>query len=192
MKQADKDVVIIGGGQAGLAVGYYLKRAGCDFVILDAEECAGGAWLHGWDSLRLFSPAEYGSLPGWQMPPGAGGAFPSRDEVIDYLGRYERRYDLPVKRPVRVRTVVREDGALRVETDRGRWLARAVVSATGTWSRPFIPAFSGAEFFEGKRIDPTQISGSPALSPHSVRRHACRLHPLQPRPELFRSWPPSC
>jgi cation diffusion facilitator CzcD-associated flavoprotein CzcO len=152
MTQARTDVAIVGGGQAGLAVGYYLKRAGRDFVILDAQDRPGGAWLHGWDSLTLFSPAEYGSLPGWQMPPSRGGGFPGRDEVIDYLGRYERRYDLPVMRPVQVRAVVREDGVLRVETDHGSWRARAVVSATGTWSHPYIPAYPGAELFEGEQL----------------------------------------
>ena len=62
------DIVIIGGGQMGLSLGYYLRRAGADFLILDAEDGAGGAWRHGWDSLRLFSPAGYSSLPGWLMP----------------------------------------------------------------------------------------------------------------------------
>src|SRR3546814_4940112 len=66
-----RDIVIIGGGQMGLSLGYYLRRAGADFVILDAEAGPGGAWRHGWDSLRLFSPAGYSSLPGWLMPPPA-------------------------------------------------------------------------------------------------------------------------
>ncbi|WP_225011289.1 FAD-dependent oxidoreductase, partial [Klebsiella pneumoniae] len=70
MTERKIDVAIIGGGQAGLATAYHLRRAGIDFVILDGEVAPGGAWRHGWDSLRLFSPAAYSSLPGWPMPPG--------------------------------------------------------------------------------------------------------------------------
>lgn len=75
------DIIIVGGGQMGLALGYYLKRAKADFLILDAGEAAGGAWRHGWDSLRLFSPAGYSSLPGWLMPPPAHEGYPTRDIV---------------------------------------------------------------------------------------------------------------
>ena len=118
------DVVVIGGGQAGLVAGYYLRRAGLDFVILDAQARAGGAWLHGWESLRLFSPAEYSSLAGWQMPPSADG-FPGRDAVIACLAAYEARYDLPVHRPHHAaRTAPRrcgrtvDPGSLRVRGSR--------------------------------------------------------------------------
>ena len=91
---------VIGGGQAGLAVAYYLRRAGLDFRVLRRGRRPGGAWAHGWDSLRLFSPAAYSSLPGWPMPSrGAGDGYPTRDEVIDYLARYEARYGFPVERP---------------------------------------------------------------------------------------------
>ena len=86
-------VVVIGGGQAGLAVAYYLRRARVDHVVLDDQESPGGAWWHTWPSLRLFSPAEFSSLPGWQMPATQDGN-PDAEHVIDYLTRYERRYDL--------------------------------------------------------------------------------------------------
>ncbi|WCE38511.1 FAD-dependent oxidoreductase [Brevibacterium sp. BDJS002] len=72
------DVVVIGGGQAGLAAGYFLRRAGLDFVILDDQEQPGGAWQHGWQSLRMFSPAQYSPLPGWSMPAQVGETFPHR------------------------------------------------------------------------------------------------------------------
>jgi putative flavoprotein involved in K+ transport len=62
------DVIVIGGGQAGLSVGYYLRRTGLDYVILDGQSEPGGAWLHGWDSLQLFSPAQWSSIPGWLFP----------------------------------------------------------------------------------------------------------------------------
>ena len=88
---ADLDVIVIGGGQAGLATAYYLRRAGLQYGVLDAAEKPGGAWNHGWDSLRLFSPSSWSSLPGWPMPPKTGVDYPTRDDVIEYLGAYEER-----------------------------------------------------------------------------------------------------
>lgn len=85
------DIAIIGGGQAALSVAYYLRRSIYSFVILDAEASPGGAWLHGWDSLRLFSPSTWSSLSGWQMPP-TETTYPGRDQVVDYLRHYESRY----------------------------------------------------------------------------------------------------
>src|SRR3546814_5118983 len=109
----------------GLSLGYYLRRAGADFVILDAEAGPGGAWRHGWDSLRLFSPAGYSSLPGWLMPPPAHEGYPTRDGVLDYLARYEARYEFPIKRPVRVESIERAGDRLAVVTDKGRFAAQA-------------------------------------------------------------------
>lgn len=146
------DVVIIGGGQAGLATGYYLRRSGLDFVILDAGAEAGGAWRRAWGSLRLFSPAAYSSLPGWPFPPREGIAYPSRDDVIDYLTRYEARYQLPVRRPVHVTAVVPDGEYLSVETNQENYRSRAVVSATGTWSTPFIPDYLGYDLFRGRLL----------------------------------------
>ena len=114
MKAPDHAVAIIGGGQAGLAVAYYLRRAGLDVHIFDAGDGPGGAWVHGWDSLRLFSPAAYSSLPGWPMPPAARDGFPTRDEVIDYLTRYEARYGFPVERPKAVDAVEPAGAHLRL------------------------------------------------------------------------------
>jgi cation diffusion facilitator CzcD-associated flavoprotein CzcO len=145
------DVVVIGGGQAGLAVGYYLRRTALAFVILDGEAGPGGAWRHTWDSLRLFSPAPYSSLPGWMMP-GDRTSMPSRDAVIEYLTAYEARYQLPIQRPIEVRAVRRQANGLLVSSDRGDYTARAVVSATGTWRKPFIPDYPGRELFEGVQI----------------------------------------
>ncbi|HET9017253.1 MAG TPA: ArsO family NAD(P)H-dependent flavin-containing monooxygenase [Thermomicrobiaceae bacterium] len=145
------DVTIVGGGQAGLAVGHYLRRTGLDFAILDAEPEPGGAWRHTWESLRLFSPARWSSLPGWVMP-GGPDYYPSRDEVLRYLAAYEARYRLPVVRPARVTAVRREGDRLRLESDAGTWSARAVVSATGTWSHPYVPDYPGRERFRGRQI----------------------------------------
>jgi len=144
------DVVIIGGGQAALATAYFLRRTGLSFVMLDAEDGPGGAWRHGWDSLRLFSPATWSSIAGWMMPPVQEGY--TRDHVIDYLTRYEARYQFPVQRPVRVTTVERINGALRVHAQQGHWDAKSVVSATGTWSNPHIPSYRGTELFLGQQL----------------------------------------
>ncbi|MFE7750725.1 ArsO family NAD(P)H-dependent flavin-containing monooxygenase [Streptomyces sp. NPDC057428] len=153
------DVVVIGGGQAGLAAGYHLRRQNLDFVILDAQPTPGGAWQRTWDSLRLFSPAAYSSLPGWLMPVQNGTEYPDADHVVQYLSAYEERYALPVQRPVRARAVHRDGERLRVETDRGAWSARAVVSATGTWWRPFLPAVPGRETFAGRQLHTVQYRG---------------------------------
>lgn len=110
-----------------------------------------GAWQHTWDSLHLFSPAQWSSLPGWLMP-AASGQYPSRDHVIRYLAEYERRYEIPVRRPVHVHAVSRRDDGLLVSTDSGEWQAKAVVSATGTWGHPYIPDYPGQGSFEGDQL----------------------------------------
>ncbi len=145
------DVVVIGGGQAGLSVGYYLRRTSLNYVILDGQSEPGGAWLHGWESLQLFSPAQWSSLPGWLFP-GKHDRYPTRAEVISYLTQYEERYQLPVLRPVQVMTVTRLGGEFEIRTTKGIFKSRAVVSATGSWQNPFIPDYSGREEFEGVQI----------------------------------------
>ncbi|MEU9279691.1 ArsO family NAD(P)H-dependent flavin-containing monooxygenase [Streptomyces sp. NPDC048341] len=148
----DTQVVIVGGGQTGLAAGYHLRRLGVDFVILDAQSTPGGAWQHTWDSLHLFSPAAFSSLPGRLMPPQPGEEYPDAAHAVAYLRDYEKRYEIPVERPVRVQGVHRDGGLLRVETDSGTWRARAVISATGTWWRPFLPATPGRADFGGRQL----------------------------------------
>ncbi|CAM3092167.1 NAD(P)/FAD-dependent oxidoreductase [Komagataeibacter xylinus] len=147
------DVVIVGGGQAALAASYFLRRTGLTYVILDNGAQAGGAWVHGWDSLHLFSPASYSSLPGWPMPDTPDGSYPTRDEVLDYLRRYEARYTPPIRRPVTVGRVERAGGKfLNIRTNADDFLSRAVIGATGTWSAPFVPDVAGHEFFGGTQI----------------------------------------
>jgi hypothetical protein len=151
------DIVVIGGGQAGLAAGYFLRRTPLSFVILDDAAVPGGAWQHAWDSLTLFSPAQWSSLPGWPMPVPPGGGYPPRDAVIAYLAAYEARYALPVRRPVRVAAVRRAGDRLLVEAADGRsWRARAVISATGTWNHPWIPDVPGRDAFRGLQLHSAQ------------------------------------
>ncbi len=155
-------VAIVGAGQAGLASGYYLRRAGLrageDFVIVDAADGPGGSWPRMWEGLRLFSPSSVSSLPGWMMPPwnDAEHGFPPRQHVVDYLTAYEQRYDLAPLRPHRVTSVSRADkdphGRLLLQAKGLEVSARVVVSATGTWDRPFWPTYPGAEEFRGHQL----------------------------------------
>ncbi|MEV4160801.1 ArsO family NAD(P)H-dependent flavin-containing monooxygenase [Nonomuraea dietziae] len=157
------DVLVIGGGQAGLAAGYYLRRAKADFVILDAQDRPGGAWQHAWPSLRLFSPAQYSSLPGRMMPAPSGGGYPSAEDTVAYLTDYERRYELPVIRPATVHAVRRGGERLLVETGAGTWRARVVISATGTWWRPYVPHHPGIRDFRGRQLHTVNYQGPEPL-----------------------------
>ena len=155
----DVDVVVVGGGQSALALAYYLRRTKLTFVVLDAGDRPGGAWNQTWESLRLFSPAQWSSLPGRLMPGGTS-YYPHRDEALAYLTDYEERYSVPVERPVRVSGVRRAEGGLVVDTDAGVWTARAVVSATGTWSAPNVPSFADQVRFRGRVIHSAEYRSS--------------------------------
>lgn len=144
----DRDVIVVGGGQSALAVGYYLRRTELSYAMLDDGRAPGGAWQHTWASLRLFSPAQWSSLPGRLMR--GTSYYPTRDEALAYLADYEARYALPIVRPVRVFRIERAGERLRIVTDGGAWTARAVVSATGTWSAPNVPRFPGQLCFAGR------------------------------------------
>ena len=145
------DVIVIGGGQSGLACGYYLRRHKLNFLLLDKEEKCGGAWLHAWDSLTLFSPAEHSSLPGWLMPKSKN-LFPLKQEVIDYLCQYEKRYELPIERSVIVKNITSENKVFKIYTNKGIYFSKAVISAAGTWNNPFIPKIKGIDTFKGIQI----------------------------------------
>jgi len=148
---SDLDVVVVGGGQSALAIGYYLRRASLSYAILDVARAPGGAWQHTWASLRLFSPAQWSSLPGRLMPGGTS-YYPTRDEALAYLADYEAHYALPIVRPVRVSSVQRAGERLRVIADTGAWIARAVVSATGTWAAPNVPRVADQHRFAGRIV----------------------------------------
>ena len=145
------DVAVLGAGQAGLSAAYYLRRFGLDFVVLDSGAGPGGAWQHRWPSLRLGTAHHVHDLPGLAMPDRDETA-PASEVVSDYFAAYEREFALPVHRPVAV-AAVRDAGArLHVETSTGTWAARAVVNATGTWGKPFWPAYPGRETFRGRQL----------------------------------------
>lgn len=143
------DVIVIGGGQSALATGYYLRRTTLSYIILDREEAPGGAWQHAWDSLTLFSPALWCSLPGVIMP-GGKEHYPGKQEAVDYLTAYEERYQLPVIRPVIVKSVKKENGLFIVSTTKDTYYAKVVVSATGSYHSPVIPDIPNKGSFKGR------------------------------------------
>ena len=132
------DVIIIGGGQAGLALGYYLAQQGRRFLILEAADQVGHSWRSRWDSLRLITPCPYNSLPGMPFP-GDPWTFPTKDEVADYLAHYVRTFDLPLRLGTRVSSVRAEGDAFVVRMADSAFEARNVVCATGPFQRPFLP-----------------------------------------------------
>jgi putative flavoprotein involved in K+ transport len=157
------ETVVVGGGQAGLAVGYHLARRKREFVILDAHERIGDAWRTRWDSLRLFTPARYDGLPGWRFPAPAW-SFPTKDEMADYLEAYAARFGLPVRNGVRVDGVAREGGRYVVTAGDERIEADNVVIAAGAHRTPRLPAFAS-------ELDPqiVQLHSSEYRGPAQLR-----------------------
>lgn len=146
------DVIIVGGGQAGLSMAYFTKRITDNYTILEKQDEPGGSWLRTWDSLRLFSPTEFSSLSGWAMPKGED-EYPTKQEFINYLIAYEQRYKFPMKRGVEVVSVTCINNVYLVALNNGEVLeTKALVSCTGTSSGPFIPKYKGIENFKGSQI----------------------------------------
>ncbi|MFQ5930767.1 MAG: flavin-containing monooxygenase [Nitrospiraceae bacterium] len=135
------ETLIIGGGQAGLSVGYHLARRGLSFVIVDANERIGDSWRKRWDSLRLFTPARYNGLPGMPFPAPAH-SFPSKDEMADFLVGYAARFELAVRHGVRVNRLWREGDRLVATAGDRRFEAENVVVAMATHQVPRVPPFA--------------------------------------------------
>lgn len=152
------DSVVIGAGQAGLSASYHLKRRGLRHVVVDHNALPGGAWQHRWDSLTMNDVHGVADLPGHPLTSGLG-TEQANEFVPAYFADYERTFDLPVVRPVTVTTVRDADGRLFVDSDAGQWLARTVVNATGTWTRPFIPHYPGVERFAGAQFHTATYPG---------------------------------
>src|SRR4051794_8489938 len=143
MSVARYETVVIGGGQAGLATGYFLSRLGRSFVILDADTRVGDSWRRRWDSLRLFTPARRDGLPGMRFP-GPRHSFPTGAELADYLEAYAARFDLPVRTGVRIDALGRgPDGRFLLAAGNRRFAADHVVLATGPFQKPRRPDFAG-------------------------------------------------
>jgi putative flavoprotein involved in K+ transport len=137
------EVVVVGGGQAGLAIGHHLAAQGRGFTILEAAAEPAAAWRSRWDSLTLFTPVRHDSLPGLAFE-GDPGHYPSRDEVVAYLTGYARHFDLPVRLGTPVRSLRREDGAYVLDAGDRALSADQVVVATGPFQAPRVPAIAGA------------------------------------------------
>lgn len=132
------DVLVIGGGQAGLAMGYYLQRTGCDFVIVDGASEIGDSWRSRWDSLVLFTPRQFDNLPGLPFP-GEADTYPTKDEVATYLKTYAATFDLPVRTNTRISKVVKEGDRFVAAADDASIEATQVVVTTGPFQTPFVP-----------------------------------------------------
>jgi len=151
MKRSDTEVpdvemfetIVIGGGQAGLSVGYYLKRQGGSFVILDANERIGDSWRKRWDSLRLFTPAKLDGLAGMRFP-APRNSFPTKDDMASYLERYAVHFWLPVRSGVRVERLFKQGARYVVKAGTLELEAEHVVVAMAGYQRPKLPTFAGA------------------------------------------------
>lgn len=132
------DVVVVGAGQAGLAMGYFLARQGRRFVILERSDSIGAAWRERWESLTLFTPRRYNGLPGLPFP-GDPDGYPTRDEVIAYLERYAEKFELPIELNSNARRLTTDDGRFLLEVDGRTIRADQVVVATGPFQEPYVP-----------------------------------------------------
>ena len=135
------ETLVLGGGQAGLSVGYYLAQRDRPFVILDANERVGDSWRKRWDSLRLFTPARYNGLSGMPFP-GPADSFSTKDEVADYLEAYAARFELPVRTDVRVERLTRNGTHFVVEAGDRLFEAQNVVVAMASHQVPRVPSFA--------------------------------------------------
>jgi putative flavoprotein involved in K+ transport len=161
--------VVVGGGQAGLAAGYYLAKLGVPFVILDASRRIGDAWRNRWDSLRLFTSARFSGLPGWPFQGRRGSEFPSKDETADYIEAYAKKFRLPVESGTTVDRVAKEGSRYVVSTGDGRLMADNVIVATGPFQKPKIPALASelepriVALHSSTYRNPTQLSNGGVL-----------------------------
>jgi putative flavoprotein involved in K+ transport len=136
------EVLVVGAGQSGLALGYHLRRRGRQVLLVDRNERVGDSWRKRWDSLRLYSPASRDGLPGMPFPAGKT-SYPSKDEMADYLEAYAARFELPVRMATEVEALAQEDGRFVAHTRESRIEAEAVVVASGVFEKPYVPAFAG-------------------------------------------------
>jgi putative flavoprotein involved in K+ transport len=162
------DVLVIGAGQAGLALGYHLKRTPFRFQIVDRHVRVGDSWRNRYASLVLFTPRAYSALPGLEVP-GDPDGYPTKDEMAEYLEAYAAHFDLPVVLGNGIRRLERADGGFRAITEASELIdARAVVLATGAFQRPAIPAISKQLSAEVTQLAPEDYREPSQLSPGTV------------------------
>ena len=157
------DVVVVGGSQAGLAMAWHLAQQGLRFVVLEAALELGYVWRSRWDSLKLFTPAQYDALPGMAFP-APSDTYPTKDPVADYLQAYAKAFDLPVRLNAKVTELRRlEDGSFEVHTADATYQARQVVVATGPFQVPFVPP-------PAAKLDPsvTQVHSADYRNPQAL------------------------
>jgi thioredoxin reductase len=155
-----QDAVVVGAGQAGLSASYHLKRRGIAHVVLDADDAAGGAWQHRWDSLSMHDVHGIAALPDAAAPADDSGR--ANVVVPAYFRDYERTHGLPVLRPVRVDRVTQspdDDALLVVQAGERSWTTRTLVNATGTWSQPHLPYYPGIGTFRGEQLHTRDYPG---------------------------------
>jgi putative flavoprotein involved in K+ transport len=188
------DTLVIGGGQAGLSVGYHLARRDLPFLILDASERVGDSWRRRWDSLRLFTPARFDALDGMPFP-AEPGYFPTKDEMADYLEAYAARFDLPVQNNARVRRLTRENGRFVVLAGDARFEADHVVVAMSNYQQPRVPDFAGGldagirQLHSADYRSPNQLADGPVLLAGAGNSGADIAMDLAPRHTVLMSGP---
>lgn len=162
------ETMVIGGGQAGLAMGYELSRRDLPYKIVDANPRVGDAWRNRWDSLRLFTPNRLNRLPGMRFP-GYHFGFPSKNEFADYLEAYARKFDLQVETGIRVERLYREGGRFVATSGDRRFEADNVVVAMSSWQRPRVPDFASeldsriVQLHVAEYKNPGQLQGGDVL-----------------------------
>jgi len=161
------DVIVIGGGQAGLSVGYHLQKLGLSFVILDASPRVGDAWRKRWDTLTLFTPSRYNGLDGLPFP-GPPDAYPTKDEMADYLESYAAHFQLPVKNGVRVERVWREGDLYLVDAGELQLEAEHVVIAMASYQGRKVPSFASELSPEIVQLHSSEYKGLSQLQPGGV------------------------
>ncbi len=182
------DTIVIGGGQAGLSVGYFLARQGRHFVILDANQRIGDSWRKRWDSLRLFTPARFSGLAGMPFPAPAH-AFPTKDEMADFLETYAAHFDLPVRTGVKVDHLSRQGNRFIVTGGDLRFEAENVIVAMANYQKPHVPTFASeldpsiVQLHSSDYRNPSQLQDGGVLivgagnSGSEIALEAARSHP---------------